>query len=441
MLNPIRPVALAAVAAAILPAAAWATDGNAKTIREANLDVPSANAIMVGSPPEPANMVTPENRLSPRFMRWSMTHASTNFNVVRVPRGQHPVSSLPAGEALDVDALTLTDADNAPIRMQEFYRKTGTDGFLVLHRGQVVFERYLGDMKPTTIHAINSCTKSFVGTLTTMLAQEGKLDLAAPASRYVPELARSAIGSATVQQLLDMRANFTYGGKPHQIGTLQADALQALGFLPRPAGYHGPNGIYELLLSAQPAGEHGVGPFRYDNGSTDALGWILRRVSGKSVAQLVAERFWDPLGADQDAEMTLDASKTEWAAGGLNTNLRDLARFGEMMRLDGRFNGRTIVPEEVVASIRKGGDRTAFKVKSIPGGSYHDQWWFTHDEYDSYNCRGQFGQRVWIAPRGETVIVQLSTDPDTSGSLEPLRLLHLSCHCEGTAGAPTRLAN
>lgn len=137
---------------------------------------------------------------------------------------------------------------------------------------------------------------------------------------------------------------------------------------------------------------------------------------------MVAEHFWEPLGAEQDAEMMLDASKTEWAAGGLNTNLRDLARFGEMMRLNGRFNGRTIVPAEVVTSIRKGGDRAAFTVKSLPGGSYHDQWWFAHDEYDSYNCRGQFGQRVWIAPRGETVIVQLSTDPDTSGSLEPLRL-------------------
>lgn len=84
----------------------------------------------------------------------------------------------------------------------------------------------------------------------------------------------------------------------------------------------------------------------------------------------------------------------------------------------GVFNGKRIVPGEIVADIRKSGDKAAFAASpsgpSRPEGSYHNQWWINHDAYDSYDCAGHFGQRVWIAPKGEAVIVQLSTDLSSS---------------------------
>ena len=53
----------------------------------------------------------------------------------------------------------------------------------------------------------------------------------------------------------------------------------------------------------------------------------------------------------------VDSIGTESGGGGLNTTLRDLARFGKMIRNKGRFNGQQIVPAEAVADIEKGGDR------------------------------------------------------------------------------------
>ncbi|MEG1056247.1 MAG: serine hydrolase, partial [Janthinobacterium sp.] len=84
---------------------------------------------------------------------------------------------------------------------------------------------------------------------------------------------------------------------------------------------------YEFLQTVQPEGQHGEA-FHYRTANADALGWVVARVSGKTVAELLSERIWKKLGAEQDAYMTVDSTGTPFAGGGLNAGLRDLARFG-----------------------------------------------------------------------------------------------------------------
>ena len=111
----------------------------------------------------------------------------------------------------------------------------------------------------------------------------------------------------------------------------------------------------------------------------DVLGWV----TGRNVAQLLSERIWSRLGAEQDANFTVDSIGTPFAGGGLNTGLRDLALFGEMLRNDGRFNGQQIVPKAVVDDIRRGGDKDVFAKAGytlLPGWSYRALWWVTHNE-------------------------------------------------------------
>ena len=56
----------------------------------------------------------------------------------------------------------------------------------------------------------------------------------------------------------------------------------------------------------------------------------------------------------------IDSTGAEFGGGGFNLTLRDMARFGEMIRLGGRSSGRQIVTASVIEDIRKGGDRTQF---------------------------------------------------------------------------------
>ncbi len=391
---------------------------------EPNLDAPSDLGIMVGFPPPPEKLVTRANMMAPGHLRWSFMNQSRLFPTTRVSRGEEAITPFGYGQRLDVDSLPIAFEGNDTLPMQDFYRRSAVDALLVVHRGEIVFERYFGDMTASTLHALFSCTKGFVGLLVEWLIQEGEIDRGAAAGTYVPELQGTALGEATVQQLQDMQAHFDFSAFPPRVpGQVQVGYLAALGFIDGGPDYAGPKGVYETLATNTATVPHG-GAFRYDNGSTDTLGWILRRVTGKSLDQLIGDRLWSKLGAEHDASFFVDLGGTEWAAGGLSATARDLARFGEMLRCNGMFNGTRIVPDSVIAEIGKAGDRDVFEgdPMSYPGGSYHNQWWFFHDEFDSFAARGQFGQRLWIAPTAETVIVQFSTDPDPTGSEEPLRL-------------------
>jgi CubicO group peptidase (beta-lactamase class C family) len=130
--------------------------------------------------------------------------------------------------------------------------------------------------------------------------------------------------------------------------------------LPKPADYKGPQSYFEYLQTVAKQGEHGVG-FGYKTINSDALGWIIARVSGKSVADLLSERIWSRMGAEQDAYYTVDSIGTPFAGGGLNAGLRDIARIGQLLLDDGIINGERLVPEAAIRSISNGGDKAAFE--------------------------------------------------------------------------------
>ncbi|MDF3881842.1 serine hydrolase domain-containing protein [Cupriavidus basilensis] len=384
---------------------------------------PSKQGVMVGFPPPPDKRVTAANCYQPEHMAWRIQNTTRLFPSARISRGADSISILPQGERLDIERLAVAASDGTSLPMQEVLRRTSVDSMIVMHRGRVVYEGYFGDMTDSKVHAMYSCTKSVIGLLVEALIHEGTLDETRPASAYVPELQASPAGSATVRELLDMRANFMFSEKPKIPGQVQVDYIMGLGFIPRPTDYSGPNGVYELLSGAKSMGSHG-GMFRYDNGSTDTLGWILRKVTGQTLDTLIGDLIWSQLGAERDAGMSIDASGVEWAAAGMSAILRDFARLGETLRCHGAFNGRQILPSAVYQKIKMGGDRECFGDGgggNMSGGSYRSQWWFYHDRFDSFACRGQYGQRLWIAPNAETLVAQFAVD-STLSALEPLRL-------------------
>ncbi|WP_369302338.1 hypothetical protein [Pseudomonas sp. N2-5-1-1] len=123
---------------------------------------------------------------------------------------------------------------------------------------------------------------------------------------------------------------------------------------------------------------------------------------------------WSRLGSEQDAYFTVDSIGTPFAGSGLNAGLQDMARFGEMLRNGGRFNGQQIVPESVVKDIRQGGDKEAFAkagYSQLKGWSYRAMWWVTHNPDGAYMARGVHGQSIYIHPAAEMVIVRFASHP------------------------------
>jgi len=276
-----------------------------------------------------------------------------------------------------------------------------------------VYERYFGVLTPEGQHGAMSVTKTFVGTLAALLAAEGTLDPGRKVAEYVPELAASAFGDATVRQLMDMTTGIRFS-EDYADPEAEVWAHAAAGNpLPKPADYAGPRSYYEFLATVRPEGRHGEA-FHYRTANTDALGWVLARVSGRNVAQLLSERIWSRLGAEQDAYMSVDSIGTPFAGGGLNAGLRDLARFGEMVRNRGRYHGEQILPPEVVDDIRRGASREDFAkagYRLLPGWSYRNMWWVTHGAHGAFMARGVHGQALYIDPAAEMVIARFASHP------------------------------
>ena len=193
----------------------------------------------------------------------------------------------------------------------------------------------------------------------------------------------------------------------------------------RPADYTGPQSFYEFLATLEQAGPHGQA-FAYKTVNTDVLGWILRRVTGVPLGELLRQRIWSQIGAEQDAELMVDSTGTEFAGGGLNCSLRDLARFGELIRNDGVLNGRSIVPSAAIDNIRAGADPAHFAQAgyvTLPGASYRNMWWVLHNEHGAYCARGIHGQGIYIDPKAEMVIARFASHPMAGNmNLDPTTL-------------------
>ncbi|MCW5761480.1 MAG: serine hydrolase, partial [Phenylobacterium sp.] len=319
---------------------------------------PVALGVMQGVPPPAEKTVRASDSTSWRFpnTRWSFSHQRELGPSAGIRRGPGAAAALPHALRDDLDAVPFTTQDGRAMTWGESVAENFTDGLVVLHRGQVVYETYRGALTPERPHLAMSVTKSFCGLLAAMLAHEGAIDPAALVTAYVPELEGSAFGDATVRHVMDMTTGVRY-----REDYVDPDAEVrfygvAAGWSRPPEGYAGPTTVFDFLKTLKKQGEHGEA-FAYKTCNTEVLGWIVQRAAGQAFADLLSERIWRKLGAEEDGYVMVDGAGFALCGAGLNVTTRDLARFGEMMRLGGTFNGQRVVPEAVVADIA-GGART-----------------------------------------------------------------------------------
>jgi CubicO group peptidase (beta-lactamase class C family) len=381
-------------------------------------------ALMQGFPPPADKSVKRGNFMSAPNNRWAFQHIRELQPTREIWRGEGPVSRLESA-SLDLGKVTGIVRHGRVISLDQLVDEAHTDAIVVLHKGRIVYERYLNGQAPQTQHQMFSATKSFVGTLMLTLIEEGKVDPAHTVASYVPELEASAFGDATVQQVLDMTTAVDY----REIYDDPTSEIWRYGWVfgvwgePAP-DYSGPLTIYDYLPTLKKEGAHGLA-FHYVTPNTDVLGWIIRRVTGKSVDRNIEERFWQPLGAERDGYIWLDRAGNEMAGGGLNITARDAARFGQMILQNGRYNGRQVIPESVAARILRPGDPGKFTryYRQFPdmewygdvGYGYHDQWWTFNNAHRTTSAIGVHGQYIWLDPVAQMVVVKQSSSPDAEG--------------------------
>ncbi|SFV17414.1 serine hydrolase domain-containing protein [Bradyrhizobium arachidis] len=368
---------------------------------------------MCGAPPPEDRRVTFESDTSFDFpqKRWSLSHMRELVATVNVWRGQGTPSQFEhSDKSADIDALAFADGDGRIRRFDGALLDTYADGIVVLHRGRTVYERYFGALEPQLPHACYSVTKSYAGTLTAAFVQEGVLDDSKMIPHYLPELKGTAWEDATLRQVMDMQTGLAH---TEEYTDERSDVWAyriASGRRPRPAGYLGAQTLCDYLRTVRKQGTHGE-VFAYKTVNTEVMAWVMACVTGRSFAQLLHERLWAPLGCEEDGYVIVDPAGMPSAGGGLNATLRDLARFGELIRREGEWNGKQLIPASVVHDVQRGGDPAKFPYKGLPGYSYRSMWWVSHNELGAIEARGQHAQRLYVAPKAEMVIARFASHP------------------------------
>ncbi len=175
----------------------------------------------------------------------------------------------------------------------------------------------------------------------------------------------------------------------------------------------GPRGGYEFF-STVGRNEDNLGKFIYKSGTTDVIGWVLEEATRKPLATLISEYIWQPMGAEFDANITIDSTGFALGDGGMSATLRDLGRFGLLVLSDGRVLGAQVVPAAFIHDIENQPPDPEWPYPVNSDGLkpyYRSFWWGIGNGRGDVEGEGINGQILHVAPGAGMVIAIFSSWP------------------------------
>ena len=318
--------------------------------------------------------------------------------------GGGPAAAPPPAIAAAIERAFREPEPPEPDRVRQ------TTAVVVVRDGRLIAERYAPGYGPATTMLSWSMAKSVLATLVGIAAADGRLALREPAP--VPEW--SAPGDPrhgiTLDQLLRMSSGLAFD---EHYGAVN-DVSRMLFTMPDMGAF-----AASKPLEAPPDTR-----WSYSSGTANLIARLLRDSFGGDLAALVRyanERLFDPVGMTS-AFFEPDASGTPIGSSFAFMTARDWARFGELHRLDGVWNGQRILPEGWVRYVTT-------PTPAAPDGCYGAHWWLNAGAptdrsqrmwpglpTDAYAARGHSGQYVVVVPSEKLVVVRLGLSIPDDGN-------------------------
>ncbi len=357
------------------------------------------------------------------YNTWAFCHVGEIVPSARIhAEPAQPAANLPADPAFLARKVALDGGEES---VQSFLTRSETDILLVKRDGRTLAQWHAPHAEPALPHILFSVTKSITGLLCGMAQEMSLLDPDRPVGDYLPETRAGAYGDCLVRHVLDMRVSLDF--EESYLDKTGGYARYRRAVLWNPAEPAEPVEGLRIFLNrvGKAAHPHG-GPFAYLSPNSDMLGLLLEQVTGERYADFIARCLWQPMGAMDDAFMTVDAFGVPRGAGGLSCSARDLARIGELMLEPG-----DVLSERWVAETWISGDRQAWEAGDfrdfIPGGAYANQWYLMPPPADALLAVGIHGQFLYIHRPTRTVIVKMASQnlpQDSSLDAANLQFLH-----------------
>ena len=311
----------------------------------------------------------------------------------------------------DLKSLTFLNKYKEHQSLKEYLKKNLTDMFLVIKKGNKVFEWLSENQNSNKSHILFSISKSLTGLIAGVLIEKRLIDESKNITFYIPEVKNSAYDNATIRNLLDMTVSSNFQEEYLDKTGLFNLYRQATGFNPRDKDTKiGLKGFLKLIPKSH--NTHGNN-YQYCSPNTDLLGWIIERVTNKKFSEFFSEEIFQKCNPNFNAFVTLDNEGSPRTAGGICMNINDLAKIAELVRCKGSIENKQIIKENTIArlidykadypwpSVERG--------RLFPKGGYRSKWYQTGHKNKEICAIGIHGQWIWVDQIKEVSIVMFSS--------------------------------
>ena len=384
-----------------------------------------SQSVMEGTPPTRDSQATMKNYRDYPFSGWTFQNMGAPLNIVMVPRGGDIAElNQPSNQALG--KKIFIDKAGAEMTLEDLFKVHFARGMILIQDDKVLYEKYFDGFGPHKQHIWFSMSKSLASAALGILVEQGKIDVKKSPAHYIPELKNSGFERVTIQNLLDMATSIdfkeTYTDMTSDFALKYAVAMN-MGWLPgaRDAQPESTEiyGVHDFLSKyIKPNKELEPGTdFDYNSSNADVIGWLISRVSDQPYEQFISEQIWSKLGMEHDAYFTVDRAFMPVVTGGMNSTLRDAARFALMIRDEGRVKNKQLIPSTWINSALNIDEKLKSHMTTNPKygeeswEAYHNMWWILDSAKGEFCATGIHGQVIYINKTKNTVMVWFSNQP------------------------------
>ena len=281
--------------------------------------------------------------------------------------------------------------------------KSPTQGIMIIHDDNIVYEMYRGDFSADRLATIFSVSKSITSLLCGIAVDEGYIEsIDDPVTKYLPELKGKdpRWEMLTIRYLLCMLSGLDFDDE-YEFNIKELKTVNAIARLNY--GHNLVKQIRGLKFRCDPGTQ-----FHYESMTTAILGVVIERATGRHYADYLSEKVWKPLQMESVALINIDSRKhhAAHAFGGITCTLKDLAKIGRLYLNNGMWDGKRIVSEEWIHLT------TDFDPKS----NYHYSWYdvrferFEPGPYPGFYAIGIYNQVLYINPHKNLIMVRIGAD-------------------------------
>lgn len=286
--------------------------------------------------------------------------------------------------------------------LDTFLKQTNTTSFIIVHDDKVVLEEYYNGYDQDTVNTSFSMAKSIDSLLIGMAIEDGYIkSVKQSIADYISEFKGTNMERITIEDLLLMRSNISYEEGNIWFGD---DAKT----------YYMPD-LRNLALTHNNLTAKYQGKFHYNNYHPLLLGIILERGTGEHVSEYFEKKFWNKIGAEDDASWSLDSRESgfEKMESGINFKAIDFIKIGSMLLHGGTWNGQDILNEKWIKRstqsdfpLNNDEYKDSFLENSNIGYKY--MWYSTPNNNGGldYFAMGKYGQYLYMSPENNIVILR-----------------------------------